>query len=787
MGREPATSTLDPGIVSAERLAALRSLEQKVLWLAVWTIHHANHLRPKADGLKVGGHQASSASMVTLMTALYFDVLRPTDRVAVKPHASPVFHAIQYLFGRQTLDKLKGFRAFGGAQSYPSRTKDADDVDFSTGSVGLGVAMTSFAALVQDYVRLKGLVADHEPPGRMVALLGDAEFDEGNVFEALYEGWKHDIRNVWWVIDYNRQSLDAVATDRVFQHMGSIFRQMDWDVVTMKYGRLMEAAFAQRGGDALRNWIDCCPNALYSALAYKGGAAWREQLHGDLGDTSGIKELLDGHDDDGLHQLMTNLAGHDLEAVLDGFHGARDERPTCFIAYTIKGYGLPFAAHKDNHAGLMTPDQIAALRTRMRIPEGEEWAPLSGLNEPLDELKAMIECAPFNQPCERRRRAAPVPVPARFEVPAGARLSTQEGFGRCLSNIAREHAELADRIVTTSPDVTISTSLGSWVNRRGVFDRLPRPEVHSHVPLASPQKWAVSPQGQHIELGIAESNLFILLGALGLAGPLFGTQLFPIGTVYDPFISRGLDALNYACYQDARFILVATPSGLALAPEGGAHQSVFTPLIGIGQPSLTAFEPAFVDELCEILCWSFQHLQAADGGSVYLRLSTRPVDQPARAMTPELSAQVLEGAYWHVPPGPRAELAIVACGMVVPEAIEAHRQLLEDLPDAGLLIVTSADRLHAGWLKAQRSRHTGSGSFIEGLLSPLSPSAGLVTVLDGHAATLSWLGAVASHRVVPLGVERFGQSGDIPDLYRAYGLDAEAILAAAARLCVGNL
>jgi pyruvate dehydrogenase E1 component len=288
-------------------------------------------------------------------------------------------------------------------------------------------------------------------------------------------------------------------------------------------------------------------------------------------------------------------------------------------------------------------------------------------------------------------------------------------------------------------------------------------------------------------LGIAESNLFILLGALGLAGPLFGTQLFPIGTVYDPFISRGLDALNYACYQDARFILVATPAGLALAPEGGAHQSVFTPLIGIGQPSLTAFEPAFVDELCEILCWSFQHLQAEDGGSVYLRLSTRPVDQPARAMTAELSAQVLEGAYWHVPPGPRAELAIVACGMVVPEAIEAHRLLLEDLPDTGLLIVTSADRLHAGWLRAQRSRRSRSGSFIEALLSPLSPGAGLITVLDGHAATLSWLGAVANHRVVPLGVERFGQSGDIPDLYRAYGLDADAILGAAARLCVGAL
>ena len=162
-----------PGL-DPSRLACLRELEKKVLWLSSWTIHNANHLRPSRDGLKVGGHQASSASLATLMTALYFDVLRPEDRVAVKPHASPVYHAIQYLLGNQSREQLERFRALGGAQSYPSRTKDADDVDFSTGSVGLGVAMTSFAGLVQDYVRLKGLAPGDAPPGRMVALVGEA-------------------------------------------------------------------------------------------------------------------------------------------------------------------------------------------------------------------------------------------------------------------------------------------------------------------------------------------------------------------------------------------------------------------------------------------------------------------------------------------------------------------------------------------------------------------------------------------------------------------------------------
>ena len=769
------------------RLTALHAIEEKVLWLAVWMIHHANHVRPKLDGLKVGGHQASSASVVTLMTALYFDVLRPWDRVAVKPHASPVFHAIQYLFGRQTREKLERFRALGGAQSYPSRTKDTDDVDFSTGSVGLGVALTSFAALVQEYLRTREK-APSMPAGRMIALLGDAEFDEGNVFEALYEGWKHDIRNVWWVIDYNRQSLDAVVSDRIFQRMDSIFRAVGWNVVTLKYGRLMRAAFAEKGGDALREWIDECPNTLYSALAFQGGASWRAQLESDLAHADGIRQLLDQRDDPALHALMTNLAGHDLETVIDAFRRVDDDVPTCFIAYTIKGYGLPFAAHKDNHAGLMTPEQVAALQRRMNIREGEEWEPLAGIQAPGPDVAAAISGAPFNQPFRRRPQAPAIAVPERIASPGGARLSTQEGFGRLLGNIAREHPELADRIVTTSPDVTISTSLGSWVNRRGVYRRQDRVHADPEQRIASPQKWSLSQAGQHIELGIAESNLFTLLAALGLSGPLFGERLLPIGTVYDPFICRGLDALNYACYQDARFILVATPSGLTLAPEGGAHQSIYTPLIGIGQPSLTAFEPAHVDELTEILRWSFEHLQDEHGGSVYLRLSTRPIAQPEREMTSDLAQSVLEGAYWLVAPGPGAELAIVACGAIVPEAIEAHRQIVEDIPGAGLLLVTSPDRLHRGWVGSQGQHGSGLArtSHIAALLGQLDAGAGLVTALDGHPATLSWLGAVAGHAVMPLGVEAFGQSGDISDLYRVYGLDADAIVGAAARLCVRN-
>ncbi|HEX6839981.1 MAG TPA: 1-deoxy-D-xylulose-5-phosphate synthase N-terminal domain-containing protein [Stellaceae bacterium] len=777
------TTAVEPPLAEPDRLTLLKALERKVLWLSSWMIHNANHLRPSQDGLKVGGHQASSASVATLMTALYLDVLRPADRVAVKPHASPVYHAIQYLLGRQSLDKLKGFRALGGAQSYPSRTKDGDDVDFSTGSVGLGVAVTSFAALVQDYVRLKGLAPDNLPAGRMIAIVGDAELDEGNVFEAMLEGWKHDVRNLWWVIDYNRQSLDAVVSDRLFGRIDALFNTMGWRVVTLKYGKRLEAAFAGPDGGALRDWIDGCPNSLYSALVFKGGEGWRRHLEGDLGHLPGIRAFLDAHDDAALGAVMTNLAGHDMETVLDAFHAIGDDLPTCFIAYTIKGFGLPFAGHKDNHAGLMNEAQMATFQRAMAVPEGVEWERFAGLPVPPELLQRFLDAVPFAERRARRQEAAPVAVPDMLPLPQGARLSTQEGFGRILNDLAGGDSELAQRIVTCSPDVTVSTNLGGWVNRRGVFDRHERADVFRDEKVISAQRWQMSPQGQHIELGIAEHNLFLLLAALGLSAPLFGARLLPIGTLYDPFINRGLDALNYACYQDARFMVVATPSGITLAPEGGAHQSIGTPLIGLAQDGLASFEPGFVDELAVLMRWGFAHLQAEDGGSVYLRLSTRPIEQPTRPMTGELAADIVAGGYWLTPPQQGAELAIAYAGAVAPEVRAAFDMLLEDIPGAGLLAITSADRLHAGWLDELRG---GVESQVRRLLAPLGENAALITVLDGHPATLSWLGAVARQRIYPLGVEHFGQSGDLPDLYRVYRLDADAILDAAARACLAR-
>ena len=775
--------------VDSARLDTLTALARKALWLSSWTIHHANHVRSNTDGLKVGGHQASSASLATIMSALYFSVLRPEDRVAVKPHASPVFHAIQYLFGRQSREKLENFRGFKGAQSYPSRTKDVDDVDFSTGSVGLGVAQTLFASLVQDYVKAHGWMKDRRE-GRMIALVGDAEMDEGNIFEALAEGWKHGLRNTWWVVDYNRQSLDAVVREGLWEKFETMFRNFGWDVVIVKYGRLMREAFAEPGGEALKRWIDNCPNALYAALCFQGGAAFRKHLHDEIGDQGPITKLIDKRSDEELLALMSNLGGHDMASMLDAFESIDHDRPVCFIAYTIKGVGLPFQGHKDNHAGLMTVAQMEKYRESQSIRPGHEWDKYEGLTQGAAELDAFLARVPFNK--DGRRLTAPVvEVPQQLAFKPAPQMSTQQGFGLVLNEIARGDSELAQRIVTTSPDVTVSTNLGPWVNRRGLFARGEKADLFRSEKIPSTFNWDFSPKGQHLELGIAEMNLFIMLSALGLSHQINGARLLPVGTLYDPFIERGLDALNYACYQDARFMVAATPSGITLAPEGGAHQSIATPLIGMAQDGLASFEPAFVDELAVIMGWGFEHMQRdpGEGGSVYLRLSTRSIEQAQRIMTPELQQGITDGAYWLRKPGPNAELVIAYTGALAPEAIEATGFIGESRRDIGLLAITSADRLHAGWTAARKLRRDRRGvqhlSHIEKLLAPLPRDCGIVTVIDGHPATLGWLGSVRGHRVEALGVEQFGQTGTIADLYRHYGIDANAIIDAAESLTTG--
>ncbi|MEL7012221.1 MAG: 1-deoxy-D-xylulose-5-phosphate synthase N-terminal domain-containing protein [Pseudomonadota bacterium] len=780
--------------------AHLKTVEQRLLWLSHWMIHNANHIRSKSDGIKIGGHQASSASMVSIMTALYFSALRPEDRVAVKPHASPVFHAMQYLMGNLDRARMENFRGYGGVQSYPSRTKDVDDVDFSTGSVGLGVAITSMASLIQDFIQAKDWGHDLKA-GRMVALVGDAELDEGNIYEALQEGWKNDLRNCWWIIDYNRQSLDGIVREGLFERVEKTFDAFGWQVQRIKYGALQRAAFEEPGGDALRDWIDACPNQEYSALTYQGGAVWRTRLLNDLGDQGAVSALIESHSDEDLAALMENLGGNCVETMAQAFAAIDHDRPVCFLAYTVKGWGTPIAGHKDNHGGLMTKAQMADWQTRMGVPEGEEWEPLATVQDKTG-FQAFLAQVPFFAKGRRRFEDARLSVPS-IQISTDRDVSTQAAFGKILDDLAKGNSALASRIITTSPDVTGTTSLGPWVNRRKLFARTEMADAFIEQRIPSTAKWNFAPDGQHFELGIAEMNLFLLLAAAGLSHALFGKRLIPIGTVYDPFVHRGLDALNYACYQDARFIIVGTPSGVTLAPEGGAHQSVGTPLTGMSQDGLASFEPAFADELAVIMEWAFDYLQRdgkhdldertwlrdETGGSVYLRLTTAPLEQPGKRGDDAFRQGAIDGAYWLRKPGPNCDVVIAYQGAVAQEAIAAAGRLADARRDVGVLAVTSADRLNAGWTAAQRARTRGNPmaySHVEQLFDALPAHCSIVTVLDGHPATLGWLGSVSGHRAISLGVEHFGQTGTIQDLYRHFGIDCDGILSAISGLTEGR-
>ncbi len=772
---------------STGTLETLAAIERKLLWLSAWIIHNANNIRPNPTAEKIGGHQASCASVTSIMTALYFDALRPQDRVAVKPHASPVLHAVNYLLGRQSREKLENFRGLGGAQAYPSRAMDGAEIDFSTGSVGLGVAITSFSALIQDYVQTHEMVPAGTKRARNVAVAGDAELDEGNIYEALLEGWKHDVRDVWWVVDCNRQSLDSVMPDRQFGRFDGMFRDMGWRVQTLRYGRRLQDAFTRPGGSSLRGWLDDCPNSVYSALTFQGGPAWREALLRDMSKSRGVRAIIDPLSDAELAALMTNLAGHDLGVLTGAFaQAAATDQPTLFLAHTIKGNGLPLAGHKDNHAGMMTPEQMDEFRVAMKIRPGHEWDPLEGLEDSAAAARR-LESAPYAQPLApagRRLQAPMVEVPATLPGPrtAGRRMSTQGGFGEILSEIGRAQGDskaLSQAIVTASPDVATSTNLTSWINRRGMFARQAQADVFRKNNVASMVKKDMHPGGQHIELGIAEQSLFSLLGAAGLAHELYGARLLPVGTVYDPFVNRGHDALYYACYQDARFLLVSTPSGITLAAEGGQHQSANTPLLGIVQGGLATFEPAYCDELRILMRHAFEYMQQPEGSAVWLRLSNLALIQPARTLD---EAQVIAGAHWIVPPEPGAELAIAYQGAMAAEAEKAFKIVREEVPGAGLLAITSPNRLYGAWRAAQRQRREGekASAHIEEILAPLAPGAALVTVLDGHPAAHSWLGAVRGQRVMALGPGHFGQSGTVAELYREYEMDCDAILDACA-------
>ena len=630
---------------AAAETDVLDTIQQRVLWLATRIVDAANHDRDTGDGVKVGGHQASSASLVTVMTALYFAYLDAPDKVSVKPHASPAFHAIQYLLGNLDRGYLTMLRAFGGLQSYPSRTKDPDPVDFSTGSVGLGAAAPLFAAVTRRYVDAHFGV---RPRSRFVALIGDAELDEGNIWEAVSDPATDGLGNVMWIVDVNRQSLDRVVPGIRIAQWEQQFTGAGWHVVEAKYGHRLQAAFALPGGEWLRAWIDQMPNEHYQSLFGLPAQEVRARFLDGAPDE--VRQFCTAIADDTLAGLVTDLAGHDFRSLLEAFGECDREkdRPSVVFAYTVKGWGLPLAGNPRNHSALLTTAQVDEMRERLGLTLATEW----------DRLDPMTRAGQWAAARREHLARAPRTNPPALAVPdstglrAARSISTQEAFGRILVGLSRAEA-VAPFLVTAAPDVATSTNLAGFINRLGVFSPAARRSWSEDAAL----KWSEGPEGQHIELGISEMNLFLLLGQLGLSWDLSDQPLLPVGTVYDPFVLRGLDAFVYSVYSGSRFVVAGTPSGVSLAPEGGAHQSTITASVGLELPGVTFIEPAYAAALDWLLCGALQSIAAAhaappgsavaEGGSYYFRLSTRGIDQD-----PFARARDRLGDARPAPPGP---------------------------------------------------------------------------------------------------------------------------------------
>lgn len=562
--------------IDATRLRVLENIQDRLLWLSTAIVDHANRLRPNPSSLKVGGHQASSASVISIVTALFFDFMRAGDRISVKPHASPALQAAHYLLGNLEQRYLTTLREFGGLQAYPSRTKDVYPVDFSTGSVGLGAIAPNLAALVHRYVNFR-FGTDGHPDRRFLAIVGDTELDEGSIWEAIAEPALANLDNIIWVIDVNRQSLDRGVPGIRVKQLEEMFRANGWTVPEAKYGRRLRTIFCAPGGGALKQRIDDMDNEEYQLLLRSDAATVRRAFGEDV-----LRHL----SDQDVHRTVADLGGHDLVILPDMLASAdAATTPAVIFAYTIKGWGLPIAGDPLNHSALLTAEQMDTLRDRLHVSPDDIWSTFPA-------------GSPERALCDERRHAlappsGPRPIGRDYSLPDdlgrdyGKLTSTQRAFGQILTSILRSAPAAGDRIVTISPDVATSTNFGGWINRVGVWHPHETPDLFTALGPRLIQ-WERKPKGQHMELGlgISETNLMMALGRFGLAAEMTGEPLLPIGTLYDPFIARALDALIYGLYAGGRFIIVGTPSGVSLAPEGGAHQSVVTPPIGLALPQL---------------------------------------------------------------------------------------------------------------------------------------------------------------------------------------------------------
>ena len=757
----------------------LREIERRVLWLAMRMIDHANRGRATPPV----GHQASAASTVSVLTALWFGHLAVDDRIGIPPDAAPVHHALRYLSGDLRRSDLETLGSLGGLQVQPSRPLDPDGVDFSTGAVGPGAVAPVFAAAVRRYVDQR---FGDRPESRFVSVIGDDDLDLGDIWEAIADPVCAGLGRVMLVVDLNRQGLDRVVPDARATRLKRFFSDSGWHVVEAKYGHRLQAAFARPRGDALRYHFDSMANEDYQELFSLPITDLRERFL--FGAQPEVVDLLEPYDDQALADLVFNLGGHDMDALIDCFQACDAEkyRPSVVFAYTVKGWSLPTAGAPDNHSALLRRADIDRLRVESGLTEETEWDRFDD-DTPAGRLclaKGAGSAPP--PPAEAHRSRIPVTAaPARI-VRTGE-VSTEDAFGQVLGRLT-SMPYVAERLVTvSSPELTTSPALAPVVGRTGVFaPATARSTVRPPGVASEPTE-----SGGHVALGVSESNLHLLLGQLGLGSPHHGETLLPVGVVPDSRLTRGLDALVVSLHDGSRFVVAGSGSGLT-GGEGALRSSFLTPSLTNELPGLGYCEPAFATETQWLVCDALDRLTATGGESTYIRLSPQPVDQePFASILDRMGERplrdlVVAGGYRLIEPAPAGGpgVVIVATGSAVAEAVAASDVLEDEGVAATVINLTAPGRVHRSWRdgltdSVGRGRASGHAGRLERLLTPAERDLPVVTAHDAASSALGWIGSALGSHQIPLGADRFAQSGRPADLRGLVGISRDHIVNAA--------
>lgn len=864
--------------------AILEAIAHRAFVFATKMIWEANHRDDIQEGdPKVGGHPAACSSCVHILTTLHMAMRKPQDLIAVKPHASPVDHSLNHLMGlhhepygrawlstdesKAAMFRLRKFSQHGEPvfQSYHAESDPDGNAYFPSGSVGIPPVVSIYTALAYRYAEDHGLEVPKD--AHFWSLMGDSEFREGSLMEAMPDASERELGNVIWIVDYNRQNLDGTRIPNPRGLRGTDAHRMErvaiangWEVIQVRHGRKRLALFGKPTGDELRRVLEegLSDFEFQMLLLKRDGKVVRERLI-DL--EPQVKKLLSGLDDQQVYDVFADLGGHDVAVLRDAMEQAKVDkiRPTLIIAHTIKGWGLSSYAAPGNHNAVPDKDEVDALLDGEGVPKNDPFALFPEdtpegrfLAARRDEMRAGIEAiwalkdknaSAFET---RVQEVGGLPQDLGVDLKLTPLVHTQYIWGQLAGKLIRignrheahrkagtgkevSHEEerwgpAADLVLTMAPDVGTSTNINPAMDDK-IYGP-DQPDYESELGLRDRRRPALVPHEEawtrHIRFEIAEANCMSAAGAFGKMRDHVGLPFLPIMTIYDFFIKRAYDQLYYNLYWKSGFIVVGTPAGVTLSPEGAQHSWKSD----IQMPNLITWEPFYAHEVDWILAESVRrHMTGDDEGrsGVLIRCVTKSVRQ-AEMMTrlkaakrfenasdeeilAATRADALEGAYYLVDwrgypdytPGDNV-VNVFAMGAVTAEALKAADSLRAEGIYANVLCVTSGDLLCGTLGRETGFRHlretlgitgdlyltrpnghaNGNGHATEiddaaDLVMAAARRVPLVTVVDGEPGLLDNLGSVVGVKSDDLAVRKPSKCGRPVDVYGYMHIDAEAI------------